>query len=536
MNPFRRFHPAFPLWCGAIVLLAAFGTVGQGPVFAAEPFAYRQAIEDVSPKDSAISAFYEARDFAPLWTGGANRARRVALARALAGAQAHGLPVERYDLSDLRLGLGRTQRDRGEAELAMSRAFLAYARDVASGVLSPSDVTPDMVRKVARPDPLALLNAFAQSDPDAFLQSLPPQSPDYQRLMAEKLRLERVIAEGGWGPMIEADRLEIGATGPGVVALRDRLMAMSYLGRSSSGQFDAEMLAAVQAFQRDHGLLDDGIVGPGTLGEINRSAEDRLKSVVVAMERLRWLPRELGTRHVWVNQADFTAKIVDSGQVTFETRTVIGRNVDDQRSPEFSDQMEFMVINPSWYVPRSITVAEYLPKLQEDPTAVSFLNVIDDEGREIPRETLNFTEFTAKTFPYSLKQGPSEENALGLVKFMFPNPWNIYLHDTPQKSLFARETRAFSHGCIRLAEPFEFAYALLARQESDPVAAFAKVLNAGAEATVMLQQPVPVHLVYATAFVPAKGRANFRRDVYGRDALIWQALQSAGVELPVVQS
>ena len=125
---------------------------------------------------------------------------------------------------------------------------------------------------------------------------------------------------------------------------------------------------------------------------------------------------------------------------------------------------------------------------------------------------------------------------MGLVKFMFPNPWNIYLHDTPQKSLFARETRAFSHGCIRLAEPFEFAYALLARQESDPVAAFAKVLNAGAEATVMLQQPVPVHLVYATAFVPAKGRANFRRDVYGRDALIWQALQSAGVELPVVQS
>lgn len=172
--------------------------------------------------------------------------------------------------------------------------------------------------------------------------------------------------------------------------------------------------------------------------------------------------------------------------------------------------------------------------LKKNRHAVSHLKLIDSRGRTVNRGAVDFSQYTAKTFPFAIKQPPSGRNALGLVKFMFPNRHNIYLHDTPSKSLFAREVRAFSHGCIRLGDPFDFAYALLKKQTSDPKGTFHKALNSGRETRIDLKSPVPVHIVYRTAFVPAKGRANYRRDVYGRDAKIWAALNKAGVALRAV--
>jgi murein L,D-transpeptidase YcbB/YkuD len=209
--------------------------------------------------------------------------------------------------------------------------------------------------------------------------------------------------------------------------------------------------------------------------------------------------------------------------------------VHDRRSPEFSDEMEHMVINPSWYVPRSIITKEYLPKLQANPYAVSHIELTDSRGRVVNRGAVDFTQFSKRSFPFAMRQPPSKSNALGLVKFMFPNKYNIYLHDTPQKHLFARETRAYSHGCIRLAKPFEFAYTILSRQESDPKGYFHSVLNTGKETKVVLDQKIPVHIIYRTAFTTPRGQTEFRRDVYGRDAKIWKALERVGVALPTVQ-
>jgi murein L,D-transpeptidase YcbB/YkuD len=186
-------------------------------------------------------------------------------------------------------------------------------------------------------------------------------------------------------------------------------------------------------------------------------------------------------------------------------------------------------------VPRSIITKEYLPKLRNNPNAVGHIEITDRRGRVVNRSSADFSQYTARNFPYAMRQPPSRSNALGLVKFMFPNKYNIYLHDTPQKSLFGREVRAFSHGCIRLAEPFEFAYALLARQTEDPKAFFHRILNSGKETKVVLEKKVPVHLIYRTAVVSSLGHAEFRRDVYGRDAKIWAALERAGVVLPSVQ-
>ena len=276
--------------------------------------------------------------------------------------------------------------------------------------------------------------------------------------------------------------------------------------------------------------------GQGTTAEVKRDAVDRLKSVLVAMERLRWMNGlPLGERHIWVNLPDFTAKVVDHGRVTFETVTVVGQNRPDTRSPEFSDMMEFMVINPTWNVPRSITVKEYLPMLKKNPNAAGHLRIVDRQGRQINRGAVDFTQFTERNFPYSMSQPPSDGNALGKVKFMFPNQWNIYLHDTPQKPLFDKEIRAFSHGCIRLGRPFDLAYTLLARQSGDPEVLFASYLNTGKESVLKLDQPVPVHLVYFTAWPNARGHIGWRRDVYGRDAVIFDAMRAAGVVLPTVQ-
>ena len=253
------------------------------------------------------------------------------------------------------------------------------------------------------------------------------------------------------------------------------------------------------------------------------------------MERERWINRPRGERHIWVNITDFTAKIIDNGVETFSTRSVVGARASDRVTPEFSDVMEFMVINPSWYVPRSIITKEYLPQLQANPNAARNLLITDSRGRVVDRSTADFSGYTANNFPYSMREPPSQGNALGLVKFMFPNRHNIYLHDTPSKSLFGREVRAYSHGCVRLADPFDFAYALLARQTSDPQEFFQSRLRTGREQRVDLADPVPVHLIYRTAYTQAEGRTQYRRDIYGRDGRIWNALAREGVALRAIR-
>jgi L,D-transpeptidase YcbB len=503
----------------------------------AQTTAYRQAVAEAAARDDVIAAWYRDAGYDTLWTSADDAVRRNALLTVLEAASDHGLPVVRYDAAALRLAFNdaRTEGDRGRLEVVMTRAFLDYAHDIHSGVLVPSAVDPGIVREVPVLDQRASLRALTTGNPMDFLRNLPPKAPAYARLMKESINLRARISNGGWGDQVAATSLKPGATGDAVVQMRNRLMALGYLGQTASQTYDAAMQAAVQEFQLDHGLDATGIASESTIFQMNVQPEERLKSVLVAMERERWLNIERGDRYVWVNLTDFTAKIIDHGKVTFSTRSVIGKNDSDRRSPEFSDQIEFMVVNPSWNVPRSITTKEYLPLLQRNPNAAGHLKIIDRNGRVVPRGAVNFAAYNAKNFPFAMRQAPSEGNALGLVKFMFPNPYNIYLHDTPSKSLFAQEVRDFSHGCIRLGEPFDFAYALLSAQTADPVAEFARFLNTGREMSVKLDKPVPVHLVYFTAHPSAKGKMNYRRDVYGRDARIYDALVEAGVALRGVQ-
>lgn len=515
------------------VILGAGPLAARADAPAGQPFA--RALAEAVAGTEVLAGFYKANGYADLWTGADDAARRSAALRAFAGAADQGLPVPRYDVAALTTAFttARTEGDRGRVEAAMSLAYLAFARDLSSGALEPAKIDPTIVRDIPRPDAMALMQTIANTNqPEAVFQGFVPQSREYAQLLKEKLRLQDQMAQGKLPPPVPAKSLLPGAQGAAVIALRDVLVARGYLTPSPSALYDKALQRAVQRFQADNGIAADGVAGSSTLIALNRSPEDRLKALIVAMERLRWMgnaPR--GARHIWVNQPDFIARIMDDGKTSFQTRVVIGKNVPDQRSPEFSDEMEYMVVNPSWGVPRSITVKEYLPLLQRNANAVGHLQVVDGKGRVVPRGAVNFAAYSASSFPFALRQPPSDGNALGKVKFMFPNKYNIYLHDTPSKNLFANEVRAYSHGCIRLGDPIDFAYALLARQSSDPKGLFQAELDSKRESQVALQEKVPVHLVYFTAWPYARGQIGYRNDIYDRDAKLFEALMQAGVVL-----
>jgi murein L,D-transpeptidase YcbB/YkuD len=408
----------------------------------------------------------------------------------------------------------------------VTKVFVQFARDLHSGVLDPRQVDRNIVRVLPRPDTKKLLSEFAEAPAASFIRNLAPSSPEYARLFRAREDLLRVIAEGGWGPRVQEARFAPGTSGEAVISLRNRLIAMGYLERSASASYDATLQAAVLEFQLNHGIDGDGIAGPATIRAMNVAPEERLKSVIVAMERERWLNIPRGERHIWVNLTDFHARIVDNDQITFETKSVIGAQADDRQTPEFSDHMRYLEINPDWTLPRSILARSYWGALASG--GARHLEIVDASGRVVPRGAIDFSRYTPANFPFNVRQPPGPSNALGEVKFMFPNPYAIYLHDTPERHLFNTVVRTHSSGCIRLNDPRDFAYELLSRQTDDPRGLYHSVLNTRQQTRVYLEEPVPVHLVYRTAFTDIRGVLNFREDVYGRDGRIYDALLRVG--------
>jgi len=288
------------VWTLALAL--AFGavmtTMPQGAVAQVQVTAFKQAVAEAAARDADIAAFYQAYGYKSLWTGksGKERQRRVALFKALSEADNHGLPAARYDAAGLQAQMkaAQTARERGLVEVALSRMFLQYARDLQTGVVVPSRIDKAIVRQVPYRDRTSYLVNFSKSSPSGFFRALAPKTTEYNALMKEKLRLERLLARGGWGPTVPADSLKPGQSGAAVVALRNRLIAMGFLKRTNTQTYDTGIQSAVQQFQLAHGLAADGVAGPGTLAEVNRDVQYRLQSVIVAMERERWLNQERG--------------------------------------------------------------------------------------------------------------------------------------------------------------------------------------------------------------------------------------------------
>jgi murein L,D-transpeptidase YcbB/YkuD len=518
--------------------------------------------------ESPVRRFYEERGFAPLWLAASGAAMPAAQALlAWAGhADAQALPAERYGVEALAARLAAADRDAaGSAalEIDLTRLFLKFGRDVNSGLLEPRTLDENLDFAPHRPDPLGMLKAMAlAADPAAYLKMLEPSDPGYAKLLATYADLRRVVQDGGWGPTVDAGttlhpgdrdtrvaqlraRLarmgDMASADPDSTAQRDTVIAandvVSDATRSAAragdrNLFDPQLEAAVRRFQERHGLNVDGTVGRATLEALNTSAATRAMQVAVNLERMRWMNYQLGQRYVVINLAAFTMTMYEDGRVRFQTRAIVGQ-AHEHQTPEFVDELRYIVVNPVWNVPYSIATKEILPLLQENPDYLDENNMVL-EGSDVPANEIDWHRVTIRTFPGHIKQLPGGENALGYVKFLFPNSHSVYMHDTPTRKLFARDRRDFSHGCVRLADPYDFAHLLLSMQDSheDPVEAFDRLRAKEGEHWVTLDHPMPVYLTYRSAWVDDAGARQFRADVYHRDELVSQALIAAGVHIP----
>ncbi|WP_408592121.1 murein L,D-transpeptidase [Paracoccus marcusii] len=514
-----------PVMSGAREPLAAVSVAAAPRLdFTPQQMALALAVSD----DADLASFYGSNGLRPIFLGPEGEARRLALRDAIGNAPRHGIPVARYQPDRL------TATEGLAAEIAHAHALSRLLRDLTGGVLNPTRVDPEIKRQPVRTAVVPLLARFeAAADPAAVLAGAGPDHPAYLALQQALSGPADLVVPQGL-PRIATGVWRPGQRAAAIADLRTRLAAIGFAADAPDATlYDDALARAVSDYQRAAGLPDDGVAGPRTIAALNGDGgtgqDARQRAILVAMERMRWMASEdLDSRHVWVNIPEFSTTIVEDGAEVFRTRSVMGKDTPEMRTPEFSEMMANVVVNPSWNVPRSIAVRDYLPRLQANRHALSHLDVVDGAGRVLARDGIDFGRYSAASFPFRLRQKPSDDNALGVVKFIFPNPWNIYLHDTPSKHLFANRVRAESNGCIRIGDPVDLARALLSRQTDDPAAMFQRARDRERETWLKLTPPVPVHLVYFTAWPGPDGSIRLFDDIYGRDARIWEALQAQG--------
>lgn len=496
----------------------------------------------------ALRESYGARGYRPIWLDAEGLTPRgEALLRALEAADEDGLNPNDYG-AEARRALHAAEIAAPPAlarlELHLSGALLAYLTDLKIGRVDPASLGEehDIERKSV--DPLTLFRGAIEAPSLAnYVAAQRPQTAIYAQ-MRQALRDYRWLATVQADTLVpEGPTLRPGEEDPRVPLLRQRLAQLKQVASPSPGAisgfshalvpaayvpepgelYGPALEQAVMAFQRRHGLEVDGIVGRKTIAALNVSLADRAAQILVNLERLRWQPAELGETHVSVNLPDYRMRVVSQGVVLHEARVIIG--TPKNRTPLFSDQITYLEFNPFWNVPRSIVGEEILPQLREDPgyLAANNYKLLSDWGgdpSELDPYGIPWDQVTAKGFPFRIRQEPGPGNALGLVKFMFPNHHSVYMHDTPAKSLFGKNRRTFSHGCIRVQHPERFAQVLLGWSEEEVQA----VMENPERRIVSLAEPIPVHLTYYTAWLADDGTLQFRDDPYGNDPLLAQAL------------
>ena len=495
-----------------------------------------EAGDDLIHSIVTIRDFYERRSFEPAWIADGKPSRTARdLLEALKGAEAEGLRSGDYHLGPITSGLEQSRRSRRipaavDLEFLMTDAFLLYASHCLAGRLNPETIDPEWHARRREADLAGVLqDALSRRRIGESLAALLPPQQGYARLRTALSRYRSFASAGGWAHVPEGPTLRRGDTDTRVARLRDRLHVTGDLAEAGQEDpvFDDEVDAAVRRFQARHGLEVDGLVGAATLAALNVPAQARVRQIIVNLERWRWLPQDLGQRHVLVNVADFHLEAVDAGAVVQDMRVVVGR--DYRRTPVFSDMITYLVFNPSWDVPLKIAVNDLLPQFKQAPDYANRMGfkILQGQGaeqREIDPRSVDWNRLRPGDFPYRLRQAPGPKNALGAVKFMFPNKFNVYLHDTPARELFARSERAFSSGCIRVEHAVDLAHWLLEGQDGWDPAGIAEALASRREQTVRLARPTPVHLLYWTAWVDESRAVRFRRDVYDRDRRIADAL------------
>ena len=477
---------------------------------------------------TAVREFYEAREFAPVWVGEAGiNAQGIRLLETLGNADAIGLNSAAYGVVPPKTG---SAQDLAKFERALTLAAIRFAQHLSAGQVTAAQMRAGYQNAAKPIDPALFLTMIdTGAEPSAVFDAIGPSDAAYRQLVAAYNDLRTAVAAGGWTRVDAGPTIWPGDMGPRVVQLRRALAERGdYSARyvADATVYDVALADAVKRFQSRHGLAEDGAVGRGTRAALNVSATERLAQIRVNLDRRRWLNNPDAERRIDVNLPAYTLAVIDGEDVTYTSRVVVGSR--RHQTPEFSADLSYLVVNPYWYVPSRIASQELLPKLREDPYALAAkgfkaFTSWDSNGVQVDWGSVDWASMDR--MPFYLRQDSGAGNALGEIKFMLPNHHNIYLHDTPAKRLFARSMRAFSHGCIRLADPRGLAAHLLADQQGWDRQGIARRIAGGKRRTVTLGAEVPVRMLYHTAWVDEAGTLHLRADVYGRDRQMARLLE-----------
>jgi len=500
--------------------------------------------DHTEPQLSSVARFYRMVGYRNVWVD-ANGLRPLGeeLLDAMQNASANGLYDEGCRLTPQENGWinatasgGRIDPPRLAPSMQMDMAFTAALLRYASH-LHHGRIAPHTLDRKWNFDPPHSRRDFADELADAvnadrlaaYLDSLPPRQPAYGGLRTALATYEQIRSNGGWERLDPGPSIRRGDSDPRVPVLRNRLVLEGDLTASAAeaGQhYDRRLETAVLRFQYRHGLAPDGVVGKRTVAALNVPVEARIRQLQLNMERWRWYPDSFGERYVWVNIPDFMLTVMEQDWAIQRMRAIVGRT--KRQTPNLSGRMTYLEFNPYWNVPGKIARKDILPKIMQDPAYLirQGFKVFDSwkqDATALNPESIAWDQVSKNHFPFRLRQEPSALNALGQVKFMFPNEQSIYIHDTPGKSLFQRDRRNFSSGCVRVESPLMLARYLLhgQRWNQDRVK---DTLGSGKRKTVVLKEPIPVHLVYFTAWIDEAGKVNFREDVYGRDRELDRAI------------
>jgi murein L,D-transpeptidase YcbB/YkuD len=483
-----------------------------------------------------IPAFYEARGFRPAWR---RPEQAQALVRLVAASREHGLDPADYHAA----ALGRpadagapsaTAGAEGVArrDLLLTDALIRLAYHLRFGKANPRELYPDwsFSRSLGAIDPVqALEAAISSASLEAAVERFAPQLELYGGLRAALARHRAIEASGGWPRVPPGRTLEPGMRDARIARLRERLAASGDHDASAVDEperFDAALEAAVRRFQARHALEPDGVVGRRTLAALDVDVAARIDQIRVNLERLRWVAQDLAGDYLVVDIAGFSARLFVRDRLAWSSRAVVGRPF--RKTPVFRATMQYLVLNPAWTVPPTILREDVLPRIVADPAYLEreHMEVVDASGRPLDVAGIDWNRYRTGGFPHQIVQAPGPENPLGRVKFMLPNPHAVYLHDTPARRLFDKRERAFSSGCIRLEQPLELAVLLLDDPERWSAEAVGAAVETSETRTLPVKRRVPVLVLYFTAEAQADGTAQFRPDLYGRDAQVAAALRA----------
>jgi L,D-transpeptidase YcbB len=480
---------------------------------------------------TALRSFYSLRQNRPAWlTGNTPTADAKLLIDMLSAADKEGLRPADYHIPVLTTG----QLPANERELLLTDAALRYAHDQLTGRFEPRQMDPAwFIAPPVAPDIAGALQTALESHQLAqWLDTLPPPHPAYAQLRTALAHYRELAAQAPWPTIEDGPALKPGAHDARVPVLRQRLERSGELAHDETGDatlYDGTLAGAVRTFQLVQGLEADGVVGKATRAALNVSIQQRVHQLQANMERWRWLPRQFESPYIRVNMAGFELQVEEHDKPVLSMHVIVGKQL--LSTPAFNSRITHIIFNPYWIVPQSIASKEILPILKQDPDYLSRenLQVFDSRSagaQPIDPADIDWSQYTQRHFPFRLRQRPGPHNSLGQVKFLLPNPYDIYLHDTPSRRLFDKSVRALSHGCIRIQKPNELAEYLLRGSAKWNPEAIAAAIARQVTHTVTLPQSTSVYMLYFTAWVDSEGVVQFRDDIYARDVKLAQTFEN----------